>query len=129
MAKAQARAQPAPAAVPAQAPDACMLIIFGASGDLTRRKLVPALYRLAAEGHLPDRFAAVGFARRESSDDAFRKQMREAVNEHTRTKPVRDDVWNGFADGLHYVAGTFEDTARYAALKKRVEALEATRCP
>ncbi len=68
--------------------DACAVVIFGASGDLTRRKLMPALYNLAASRLLPGGFAVVGVARREKTDEAFRSEMREAVAAFSRRKPV-----------------------------------------
>src|SRR5687768_2804794 len=69
----------------AKRPHACVLVIFGASGDLTRRKLIPALYNLALDKRLPERFAVVGYARSEMTDDAFRDKMREDVKEFSRT--------------------------------------------
>ena len=65
-------------------PHACVVTIFGASGDLTKRKLIPALYNLALEKRLPERFAVVGYARSEMSHEAFREKMREAVSESLR---------------------------------------------
>ncbi|TAN60322.1 MAG: glucose-6-phosphate dehydrogenase, partial [Magnetospirillum sp.] len=67
-----------------QVPEGCALVIFGASGDLTRRKLLPALYALAHDGLLPDRFAVIGFARREKDHEAFRAEMRGAVEQFSR---------------------------------------------
>src|SRR5207245_9924550 len=69
------------------------MTIFGASGDLTRKKLMPALYNLALEGLLPTDFAVVGMARRPLTNQQFRHQMREAVDRNSRTGPARDDVW------------------------------------
>ncbi len=69
----------------AKKPHACVLVIFGASGDLTQRKLIPALYNLALDKRLPERFAVVGYARSEMTDESFRDKMREAVKEFSRT--------------------------------------------
>src|SRR3712207_3249768 len=80
-------------------PDACTIVIFGATGDLTHRKLIPALYNIAADGELPPDVAVVGFARREKSDEAFREEMGEAVRKHSR-QTVRDELWNNFARSL-----------------------------
>jgi glucose-6-phosphate 1-dehydrogenase len=77
-------------------------VIFGASGDLTKRKLVPAFYALAAEGSLPAGFTVVGAGRSEMTDDEFREEMRAGVAEHGRVA-LRDDAWSSFAAGLRYV--------------------------
>jgi glucose-6-phosphate 1-dehydrogenase len=79
----------------------CVVVIFGATGDLTKRKLVPALYALAADGLLPPGFSIVGAGRTEQSTDEFRAAMREDVQRYGRV-PLREDVWNVFADGLRY---------------------------
>jgi glucose-6-phosphate 1-dehydrogenase len=89
-------------------PDPCILVIFGASGDLTQRKLLPALYSLAFRRLLPDRFAVVGVARTEETDEEFRERMKEAVSQHARDE-FRDDVWESLADGMRYVATDFAD--------------------
>ena len=89
-------------------PDPCALVIFGASGDLTRRKLFPALYSLAFRGLLPEQFGIVGVARTELSDDEFRARMKEAVQEFGRDK-FRDDIWDALAQGMRYLATDFED--------------------
>src|SRR5689334_6922597 len=91
-------------------PDPCIFVIFGASGDLTQRKLIPALYSLAYRRLLPEKFAVVGVARSEESDERFRDRMEAAVREHARD-PFRDDVWAPLAEGLHYVATDFSDDA------------------
>jgi glucose-6-phosphate 1-dehydrogenase len=91
-------------------PDPCALVIFGASGDLTRRKLFPALYSLALRRLLPEKFAVVGVARSEESDDEFRDRMKHAVQEFGRDK-FKEDVWNWLADGMHYVATDFANEA------------------
>jgi glucose-6-phosphate 1-dehydrogenase len=89
-------------------PDPCVLTIFGASGDLTKKKLLPALYALAFRRLLPDKFAVVGVARTEESDDDFRERMKEAVQEHARDE-FRDEVWEALAEGMRYVATDFSD--------------------
>ncbi len=91
-------------------PDPCILTIFGASGDLTQRKLFPALYSLAYRRLLPEKFAIVGVARTEESDDDFKDRMKEAVRQHSRD-PLRDDVWAPFAESMRYVATDFADEA------------------
>ena len=101
----------------------CTLVIFGAAGDLARRKLVPAVYNLALDGVLPANFAVVGFARRELSDEEFRASGREGVDRFSR-RISESARWSEFERGLFYVPGSFEDPAAYAALKKRIEEVE-----
>src|SRR4030095_1529842 len=90
-------------------PHACVVTIFGASGDLTKRKLIPALYNLALEKRLPERFAVVGYARSEMTHDNFREKMREAVKEFSRTGLKDKEVWDRFASTLYYVRGGYDE--------------------
>lgn len=108
-------------------PDPSCLIIFGASGDLTQRKLVPALYSLAHDGLLPAGQTIIGFARPEFSDDAFRKNMREACDKFARTRPVDEAIWESFAKGLFYVQGEFGDVEAYRRLKQKLKECDDTR--
>jgi glucose-6-phosphate 1-dehydrogenase len=108
----------------AKRPHACVLTIFGASGDLTKRKLIPALYNLALEKRLPERFAVVGYARSEMSDDAFRDKMREAVSEFSRTGLKDAEVWRQFASTLYYVRGGYEDDDGYRRLKEVIDGFD-----
>jgi glucose-6-phosphate 1-dehydrogenase len=108
-------------------PDASCLVIFGASGDLTQRKLIPALYSLAHEGLLPAGQTIIGFARPEFTDDAFRMAMREACDKYARTRPVDDAVWENFAKGLFYVSGDFSEGEAYRQLRRRLEECDKTR--
>jgi glucose-6-phosphate 1-dehydrogenase len=89
-------------------PDSCALVIFGASGDLTQKKLFPALYSLAFRRLLPEHFAVVGVARTEESEDEFRERMKEAVQQYGRDE-FRDDVWETLANGMHYITTDFAD--------------------
>jgi glucose-6-phosphate 1-dehydrogenase len=89
-----------------RAPEPCALAIFGASGDLAQRKLLPALYSLAYRRLLPQRFAIVGVARTQHTTEEFRESIKEAVEEHGRD-PFREDVWEGLAAGVRYVAADF----------------------
>ena len=100
-----------------RAPDDCILVIFGASGDLTMRKLFPALYSLAYRRLLPEHFAVVGISRTEETDDEFRERMKEAVQAHSRDE-FRDDVWELLASGMRYVAMDFADEEREDMLAK-----------
>jgi glucose-6-phosphate 1-dehydrogenase len=102
-----------------RAPDACAVVVFGATGDLTARKLMPALYNLARERLLPSGFSVVGFARRAKTDEQFRAEMKEAVARFSR-EPVQDEIWDSFARNLHYVTGSFDDTDAYARLGERL---------
>src|SRR3982751_6655267 len=87
-------------------PDPCVFVIFGASGDLTQRKLMPALYSLAYRRLLPEQFAVLGVARSPGTDDEFRSRMEDAVKEHARD-PFRADIWEKLADGMRYVSIDF----------------------
>jgi glucose-6-phosphate 1-dehydrogenase len=100
------------------------MVIFGASGDLTRKKLMPALYNLAAEGLLPASFGVVGMARRSLSNEEFRRQMRAAVDQYSRTGKAVDAIWKGFAERLSYVSGNFNEQASFLALKKELEHID-----
>ena len=91
-------------------PDPCAIVIFGASGDLTRRKLFPALYSLALRGLLPKQFGVVGVARSEESDDEFRERMKHAVQEFGRDK-FHAETWNWLAGGMRYISADFADDA------------------
>ena len=104
-------------------PQPCAIVIFGATGDLTHRKLVPALYNIAADGELPPAVAVVGFARRPKTDDEFRGEMEEATRKHSR-QTVRDEVWDGFAKSLYYHQSEFGDLAGYKKLAKRLAKLD-----
>jgi glucose-6-phosphate 1-dehydrogenase len=88
-------------------PEPCVVAIFGASGDLTKRKLLPALYSLAYRGLLPEQFSVVGVARSEQTTQQFRAAMKDAVKEFGRD-PFRQDVWNTLAKGMRYIATEFD---------------------
>src|SRR3954452_785325 len=102
------------------------MVIFGVSGDLTSRKLMPALYDLAVGQPLPEGFSIVGVSHRDWSDDEFREKMREAVTANART-PVTEDPWQGFAKGLSYVRGDFADPETYRRLDQRLREIDAER--
>jgi glucose-6-phosphate 1-dehydrogenase len=108
-------------------PEASCLVIFGASGDLTQRKLIPGLYSLAHDGLLPAGQTIVGIARAEMTDEQFRATMREACDKHARTRPVDDAVWETFARGLFYVQGEFADANAYTRLRERLEGFDKSR--
>src|SRR5258707_1480268 len=102
-------------------PDASCLVIFGAGGDLTHRKLLPALYSLAHDGLLPAGQTIIGFARPDHTDESFRMAMREACDKFARTRPVDEAVWNNFAKGLFYVRGAFDDPQADFKLKGKLQ--------
>ena len=105
-------------------PEPCAMVIFGASGDLTRRKLVPALYSLARERLLPSGFAIVGMARRPL---AFAADMREAVGQFARRRPVDDALWESFGGAISYVSGDFDDPAAYERLRVHLDEIDLAR--
>ena len=107
--------------------DACAIIIFGASGDLTKRKLVPALYNLAVSRALPGSFAVVGVARRPKTDDQFRAEMREGVSKFSRRLPVDEELFQDFERGISYVAGDFNTPKTYEDLGAALDRLDTER--
>jgi len=98
----------------------CTVVIFGASGDLTARKLIPALYHLCAEGQLPGPFRIVGFARRPNTSEAWRAELRQALA--SRPKEFDPAQWDAFAPNLFYCAGEFGDAAAYQKLRAQLDA-------
>src|SRR5438477_7112757 len=109
------------------APEPCAVVVFGASGDLAHRKLLPALYNLAVGAHLPAAFGIVGVAKSEYTDAELRADMREAVGKFSRTRPIDDELWQDFASGLRYVSGSFDDPQTFQKLKAKLEELDKTR--
>ena len=107
-------------------PQACTVVIFGATGDLTMRKLIPALYNIAADGELPPAVSVIGFARRPKTDDEFRKEQEESTKKFSR-QPVRDEIWGGFAEALFYHQSEFHDAAGYKSLAERLEKIDKER--
>ncbi len=104
-------------------PQPCAIVIFGATGDLTHRKLVPALYNLAADGDLPPAVAIVGFARRKKSDEEFRRDLEEATRKLSR-QVVRDEIWKTFAQSIFYHQSEFGDESGYKQLAKRLDEID-----
>jgi len=107
-------------------PQPCSVVIFGATGDLTHRKLVPALYNLAADGELPPAVAVVGFARREKSDDEFRQEMEESTRKFSR-QSVRDEIWKTFAQSIFYHQSDFGDESGYKTLAAKLDKIDKER--
>jgi len=100
--------------------DPCSIVIFGASGDLTARKLIPAFYHLHKEKQMPPDFRIIGFARRDKTDDSWRVELRQALDEFSRTKPVDEDVWKDFSQHIFYCMGDITDNAAYEKLEKQL---------
>ncbi|MEU0395572.1 glucose-6-phosphate dehydrogenase, partial [Streptomyces sp. NPDC006208] len=99
------------------------LVIFGVTGDLSRKKLMPAVYDLAGRGLLPPGFSLVGFARRDWADEDFAQVVHDAVREHART-PFREEVWQQLAKGMRFIPGDFADDVAFDRLKSTVEDLD-----
>jgi glucose-6-phosphate 1-dehydrogenase len=107
-------------------PQANTLVIFGAAGDLTRRKLLPAVYNLALDGLLPASFAVVGFTRRDMDDASFRSFAREAVAKYSR-RSLDAGHWADFEQGLFHSKGAFDDPEAYSRLREKLDAVDAAR--
>ena len=104
--------------------DPCIVVIFGATGDLTSRKLIPALYNLKREGQLPTNFACCGFARREKTNEVFREEMKKAIGEHSRVKPIGESVWETFEPQIFYHQSEFDDDEGYEHFRKHLEEID-----
>jgi glucose-6-phosphate 1-dehydrogenase len=102
----------------------CAIVIFGANGDLTKRKLLPALYRLAYERRIPQNFAVIGNSRTPMSDEDFRQKMKESVQKFIENSPFDESVWESFEQTLYYVAGDLKDTKCYQAIQKKLAEAE-----
>ena len=98
----------------------CTIVIFGASGDLAARKLIPALYHLAKDKQMPPAFRIIGFARREKTDESWRQELRAALDQFSRTKPVDEQVWKDFSAKVFYCTGDLTDAAAYARLEQKL---------
>ena len=105
----------------------CVMVIFGATGDLTHRKLIPALYNLALEQPLPAQFSVVGVARRPFSHEQFRQQTLESINSFSRRRPVNPAIWETFSRGLFYCPTQFDDLAGYERLGALLDQLDRER--
>jgi glucose-6-phosphate 1-dehydrogenase len=103
----------------------CVVLIFGATGDLTKRKLIPALYRLAQQGLVSGAFAILGTARKEMSDDEFRTLMQQAVSEFGPDESLDESTWQSFAKRIFYIAGDFNDAGLYQKLKTKLEKIDS----
>jgi len=109
-----------------RASDPCTMVIFGASGDLTQRKLVPALYNLLLDGLLPESFAVVGAARRPLGDEQFKEQLRAGIEGHSR-RPLDEEFWKRLSAGISYVAVNNDDPESYRRLGEHLDTVDANR--
>ena len=107
----------------ARMPEPAVMVIFGGTGDLTSRKLMPALYDVTRQRSLPPAFAVVAVGRHTMSDTEYREQMREAVSAHSRSRPIDEDVWRSFADRLFYVSVHTDEG--YDDLRRRLARFDA----
>ena len=107
-------------------PGPCGVVIFGVTGDLATKKLMPAIYDLANRGLLPATFALIGFARRDWADEDFGKLVCDSVRQHART-PYRQEVWDRLAEGIRFVQGTFDDEKSFERLAETLQKLDAER--
>src|SRR5688572_21388278 len=98
-------------------PEPCVVVIFGASGDLTRRKLIPGLWNLHCEGQLPEGFAVVGMARTAKTEEEFRREAMDAIREHSRFRDPDPEELRRFTDYLFYLTGEYDDPACYQELR------------
>ena len=108
-------------------PEPCTVVIFGATGDLAHRKLIPSLYNLALDHLLPHGFAIAGFARQDKGHEDFRADMRQAVNTFSRSGPVQEQMWNGFAEGLFFQQADFDDPECYKKLGQLLDKIDEER--
>ena len=98
----------------------CVMVIFGVNGDLTKRKLLPALYNLACDNLLSRQFAIIGFGHAESTTDVLRQQLAEDIK-HFSTAPVEPERWDWFMRRIYYVRGSFQQPEDYAALEQMIK--------
>jgi len=108
-------------------PEPCTMVICGATGDLTERKLGPALYNLTLGGFLPPEFTVVGFARRDLSDDDFREHLHGGIDRYSRNRPAKPSIWESFGNAIEYHRGEFNDPDAWTELGKRLDRIDRDR--
>ena len=104
----------------------CGMVLFGVTGDLSRKKVMPAIYDLANRGLLPPGFSLTGFARRDWADQDFAQIVHDSVKEHARTE-FREEVWKQLAEGFRFVPGNFDDDHAFDQLRRTIEELDEVR--
>jgi glucose-6-phosphate 1-dehydrogenase len=107
--------------------DPCILVLFGATGDLTRRKLAPALYALQSENLTPQDFSILAYARRDKNDESFRVDLKAAIEEFAPKMATKGEGWDSFSSIVGYQQGEFDQAAGYEALKKRLDQMDKER--
>src|SRR5690242_10340741 len=120
---AQAEVLPGAHRPPGRAGDPCIMVIFGAAGDLTRRKLIPALYNLAKADLLSRDFVVLGVAHNAMSDEDFRKKLSEDIRKYTGSD-IDSELWDWFTQRLYYLTGDFKDKNIYKQLQSNLEKLD-----
>ena len=108
-------------------PDPAVFVLFGATGDLAHRKVVPALFQLWRTNLLPHEFAILAIGRRPYEDSAIRAELRASLDQFSRVLPIEEAVWEAFAERITYHRGDFADQALYDGLATRLDELDATR--
>ena len=98
----------------------CSVVFFGASGDLFKRMLLPAMYNLRLTDIMPNDFAIIGYSRTEFTDDSFRDYCKQSVDQFSRSGPAKDPLWSDFAQRLSYISGEFDDVTDYDQLKAKL---------
>src|SRR5437763_5174494 len=111
----------------ARTAEPCAVVIFGASGDLAKRKLIPALYRLVQERLLPAEFAIIGLGRTPMTDEDFREKMKAAVVEFSEAKSVDEEVWRSFAGGMQFLPSNIDRPECYTELAEMLEGVDGDR--
>jgi len=101
----------------------CVIVIFGGAGDLSHRKLIPALYNLSLDHDLPEKFAILGFSLEDLDDEKYRAFARSGIEQFSR-RPITEEHWAKFAPLLHFQRGTFTEDADYINLRKRLEEMD-----
>ena len=102
----------------------CGIVIFGASGDLAKRKLIPALYELASQKLLDEKSYVIGFSRSEMTDDEFRKEAKEAVSKYARSQPLDENLWKKIEPRLFYIASDYGDDAGHTKASQKMAELD-----
>src|SRR5512136_1720497 len=110
-----------------RSPEPCVMVIFGGSGDLTRRKLVPALYNLSRERYIPGGFTILGLSRSPLSDQDYRQRLLEWVDKAEEGVRSAPETWDPFSQGIHYISADFHDPATYRNIREALAEFDRRR--